>query len=516
MSLNLAMILRESAQRHPQNPALTFEGNTLNYSTLDLRARTFAGLLRDLGLRPGQHVALLLPDTPVFSFCYFGALYAGNPVVPLHPQLTLDELTWHLEDSDAVALIAWGANSSVAQRACAAVSACQTVLISNEHGSLPISETKASLQAQMERCTPISYLHPTSPEETAVLLYTSGTTGRAKACELSHANLFFAAETNRGHILPIGPQTVAMACLPLHHAFGQLLHNALVSAGGHLVLAGAFDPYILLGLIQQYGIQVLAAVPTMWLSVLYEPRLEEIDVSSLTYCITGGAAMPADKLLEVEERLGVQLLEGYGTSEICATGAFNGLDDERRPGSIGRPTWGLEFRLVDENLTPITTPNAPGELLVSGPTVMKGYYKRPALNELALVDGWFRTGDIAQVDSEGYWRIVGRRKNMINRGGQPVFPLEIERVLCEHPDIAAAAVRGVTDSLLGEDVQALIVLKPTAHVAVSSLHQHCRERLAPYKRPRDILIVPHLDYGPTGKLISQGHASPEDTNRPAN
>ena len=505
MGINSAIILRQNALHHPQRTAIRYQGESLSFAELDLWARKFAALLHKLKLPGRQHVALILPDTPIFTKCYFGALYAGWTVVPLHPQLTGEEISWHLQDSDSVVIIAWKTLQATVESAFQDVATCQHIFLTDRTGELyEYGADRASDESETEpllaHIEPINQMTPTGSDDLAVLLYTSGTTGRAKACALSHQNIFFSAEASRHNVLPINDETVAMACLPLHHAFGQLIQNSILAASGCLVLGEGFDPFNMLKLVQEERVNLMAAVPTMWLSLLAFDVIEKFDLSSLQYCITGGAAIPIDKMLQLEARLNMVLLEGYGTSELCATGAFNLLHRDRMPGSVGEPTWGLEFRLIGDDGEIISGPNSPGSLHISGPSLMVGYYKRASLNAMVIKDGWFDTGDIAEFDDLGRWYIVGRKKKMINKGGLPVFPLEIERVLSSHPEVSNARVYGVTDPLLGEEIEAEVMLSPDSSLQMPQLQSYLAQKLAPYKRPRKISVISSFDITSSGKI----------------
>ncbi len=507
MSLNLATVLRESAKRHTERPALILGEMTLPYGTLDLYARSLAGAIAAIGVRPGQHIALLLPNVPHFTIAYFAGHYAGCPVVPLNVLLTADEIAYHLDDSDAVALVAWEAFLPQAQAAVARVASCKHLVVAKADRSDTTAPDGAhSFTALVASATPVSEAPATSPDDTAVILYTSGTTGRPKGAELTHFNLFFNSIYVGKDLLPeSSPDTVALATLPLFHSFGQTcIQNMVLGRGGSLVLVPRFEPEAVMAIIAKHKVNLFAGVPTMYFALLHHPKAGEYDLSSLKYCLAGGSAMPVEVMRAFDKKHGVNILEGYGLSETSPVASFNVLDRPKKPGSIGQPIWGVEFRLEDEQGKVVADADVPGEVCIRGHNVMKGYYKRPEATAESIRDGWFRTGDIATRDSEGYYFIVDRKKDMIIRGGFNVYPREIEEVLYGHPAVAEAAVIGVAHESHGEEVKAVLAKKP-GHEAVTTddIIAYCRERLAAYKYPRIVEFRDALPKGPTGKILKR-------------
>jgi long-chain acyl-CoA synthetase len=509
MSLNLATLLRGSAQRFPDRPAITVGPTTLDYRTLHAMAQRFGGALRGLGLKPGQHVALMLPNVPHFTMAYYGAHYAANPVVPLNVLLTADEVAYHLDDSDAVALVVWEGFLQAAEPAFARVETCKHLIVARgDRADLTAPAGAHNMTALLGGATPLTDLPATMPDDTAVILYTSGTTGRPKGAELTHFNLVHNAEYTTSKLLPCNEDDVALVTLPLFHSFGQtVLQNGMLRVGAHLVLLPRFDPASAFGLLAGHKVTVFGGVPTMYFALLHYPEADQYDVSALRYCVSGGSAMPVEVMSAFDAKYGVNILEGYGLSETSPVASFNVLDRPKKAGTVGLPLDGVEFRLVDADGRVVTEIGKPGEIEIKGPNVMKGYYKRPQVNAEQIVDGWFKTGDIGTVDGDGYYAIVDRKKDMIIRGGFNVYPREIEEVLYAHPAIAEAAVIGVPHDSHGEEVKAVVAFKPGhgegPEATEEAIIAYCKEHLAAYKYPRIIEIRAELPKGPTGKILKR-------------
>jgi long-chain acyl-CoA synthetase len=343
-------------------------------------------------------------------------------------------------------------------------------------------------------------VHAVAPDDTAVILYTSGTTGRPKGAELTHANLVRNADA-AVEIYGYSADDVVLAALPLYHSYGQTCTlNGPFAVGAHVVLARRFDAARVAGLIAEQGVTVLLGVPTMF------SDLAHVDVSpaafaSLRMASSGGAPLPPQVLERFEARAETPLYETYGLSETSPIASFNALRGPRRPGSVGWPIAGTEMKIVgDEEV---------GEIAIRGHNIMKGYWANPdATREAIDADGWFHSGDLGAMDADGCFRVVGRIKDLIIRGGHNVYPREIEDLLHRHPAVRAAAVVGVPDDRLGEEIGAAIVLEPQAAATPSELRDWVRRRVAPQKYPRHIWIVDALPTGPTGKILKRAISAP--------
>ncbi len=505
MSLNLGVILRESAKKTPDAIAMVVGDVQLPYGVLHGHAQRFGGALAKLGVHRGQHVALMLPNVPHFTIAYYGAHYAGAPVVPLNVLLTPDEITYHLDDSDAVALVVWEGFFEQAQKGFARAESCKHLIVAkSDQSDTSAPEGVHDMTALIGTSEPISHLPDTMPDDTAVMLYTSGTTGRPKGAELTHFNMFYNAEYSATKLLPMSAETTALGTLPLFHSFGQtVIQNAVLSSGGKVVLLPRFDPDSAFGLMQKHGVTLFAGVPTMYFALLNHPGADQYDLSKLSLCVSGGSAMPVEVMKAFDDKYGVNILEGYGLSETSPVASFNTLDAPKKAGSIGRPIWGVEFRLEKDDGTVVEASGEPGEICIRGHNIMKGYYNKPEANAEAIKDGWFHSGDIGTRDDEGFYFIVDRKKDMIIRGGFNVYPREIEEVLYAHPAVAEAAVIGVPHESHGEEVKAVVALKPGQATDVMALVDYCKEKLAAYKYPRIIEIVDALPKGPTGKILKR-------------
>jgi len=502
MHLNLGTILQASAVARPDHVALRLDDRALRYAELDRAARGVAASLRERGLAPGHVVGLMLPNVPEFTIAYFGALYAGCAVVPLNVLLAAPEVAYHLEDSEARLLIA---HPLFGEPARAGAGRAGVPLVWSEGGGESLGDLAAA--------PPVDALHPTRPTDTAVLLYTSGTTGKPKGAELTHSNLLLNCAVVLPRLVPVGPDLVSLAALPLFHSFGQTcVQNASIAAGGTFTLLPRFGPREAFEVMQRDRVTMFSGVPTMYFALLHHAGSERYDLSALRWCMSGGSAMPVEVMKAFDEKFGVRILEGYGLSETSPVASFNVPDRPRRPGSIGYPVWGVEMCILDENDRPLPDGEA-GEICIRGHNVMKGYLKRPDATKEALRGGWFHSGDIGVRDPDGSYAIVDRKKDMIIRGGFNVYPREVEEVLFAHEAIAEAAVIGVPHESHGEEVKAIVVVRAGARLDEAGVIAWCRQSLAAYKYPRIVEFRDELPRGPTGKILKRELRDPDGPGR---
>jgi long-chain acyl-CoA synthetase len=493
MHLNLGSILQASAQARPDHVALKLNEFKLTYAQLDRAARGVARGLRERGVGPGEQVALMIPNTPEFTIGYFGILYAGCTVVPLNVLLSAPEVTYHLQDSEARLLIAHPLFAEPAAKG--ASDAGVPVVWSSGEAAGP--ETLVA----MAQGAPLATLYQTAATDTAVILYTSGTTGKPKGAELTHSNLLINCAVVVPRLLPIDRDHVALATLPLFHSFGQTcIQNATIAVGGTFTLLPRFSPEEALAIIARDRVTLFAGVPTMYFALLHHKGLG--DFSSVKFCMTGGAAMPVEVMRAFEERYPVSILEGFGLSETSPVASFNTLERPRKPGSIGYPVWGVELAIFDDEDRALPDGER-GEIVIRGHNVMKGYWKRPDATKEALKSGWFHSGDIGIRDADGCYTIVDRKKDMIIRGGFNVYPREIEEVLYGHPAVVEAAVIGIAHDSHGEEVKAVIALRAGHTPTAEDVIAYCKERLAAYKYPRIVEFRETLPKGPTGKILKR-------------
>ncbi len=488
---NLADLLSRSAALRPARVAVKVDDSELLYATLDEAAARAAELLRAKGVQPGDRVGIMLPNVAYFPICYYGALRAGASVVPMNVLLTEREVAFHLGDSEAKILMAWHQVTDPAHAGA-------------EHaGAECLLVEPGAFEELLESCEPAPDVAERRPDDTAVILYTSGTTGTPKGAELTHDNLLRNVEVTMG-LFGLDERVVTLGALPFFHAFGQTCAlNATVSVGGCLTLIPRFDGGKALEILQRDRVTLFEGVPTMYAAMLHDPQGDQTDTSALEICVSGGAAMPVEIMRAFEEKFGCQVLEGYGLSETSPVACFNRRDRPRKPGSIGLPVDGVEMRVIDDDGTEVPQGDV-GEVAIRGHNVMKGYWRRAEATAEAIdADGWFKTGDMATVDEDGYFFIVDRKKEMIIRGGYNIYPREIEEVLYEHPDVLEAAVIGVPHDELGEEVAAAVALKPGAHATPGELRDFVKQRIAAYKYPRYVWLVDELPKGPTGKVLKR-------------
>jgi long-chain acyl-CoA synthetase len=494
---NLASNLVEAAGMYPDRAAVRLDDLVLTYEELDDRSARVAGLLAARGVEPGDRVGLLLPNVPQFPVLYYGALRAGAVVVPMNPLLKAREIEYYLGDSGAKLIFAWHETTAEAAKGAEAA------------GAGFVAVAPAALDQLLGEHAPRPAVAGRADDDTAVILYTSGTTGKPKGAELTHANLGRNAAVAAATLFHLEPGDVVMGCLPLFHSFGQTCGlNAAVGSGSCLTLLPRFDPGRALEVIQRDRVTVFEGVPTMYAALGNHPSRGDYDVASLRVCVSGGAALPVEVLRGFEETFGCIVLEGYGLSETSPVASFNHPDRPRKPGSIGTPIEGVELRLVGPAGGDVPTGEV-GEIAIRGHNVMKGYWRREEATREAIPDGWLRTGDLARQDEDGYLFIVDRKKDLIIRGGYNVYPREVEEVLYEHPAVAEAAVVGIPHPTHGEEVGAAVVLKPGAEATPGALQAFVRERVAAYKYPRHVWLEAALPKTATGKLLRREVQPPE-------
>jgi long-chain acyl-CoA synthetase len=493
---NLAFSLRAAAKRWPERVAITHEDAGLTFADVELRSARAATMLRERGIGRGDRVALQFPNVPAFVHLYFGALRLGAVIVPINPLLKAGETAYSLEDSGARILLAWHQAESPRDqtRDLAAVE----VLSVHEPGGADLLDGFEPDRAVVE----------VDPEETAVILYTSGTTGRPKGAELTHRNLGL----NTREVIrtfSISEADVFLGALPLFHSFGQTCTlNAAIAVGARLALLTRFEEHAAFELLDRQGVTVLMGVPTMF-AALASVAEDRARLRTLRICVSGGAPLPREQMEDFQRATGAMVLESYGLSETSPAAALNRPGDGHRVGSVGRPIEGVGVRIVGEDGEELPV-GAVGQIAIRGHNVMKGYWRREQATKAAITeDGWFLTGDLGRVDEDGFVYVIGRLKDMIIRGGFNVYPREVEEVLHQHPAVVEAAVVGFPDARFGEDIGAAVVLRPGSEVEPSELRDWVKERVAAYKYPRRIWTVDELPKGPTGKILKRAITVPE-------
>jgi long-chain acyl-CoA synthetase len=500
MSFNLSVILRESARKHPGQAAVIHAGGVVSYAELDGRSdRVASGLVR-LGVRPGDTVAVQLPNVSEFVDVLYGVLKAGAVLVPLNVLNKGPEIAYVLGHARVKAMITGAATAAEAARGAAEAGLEHLFVVGAEHlpaGARPFADLS---QAQLR--TPAPYVQR-DPGDTAVLLYTSGTTGKPKGVKLTHFQLFMNA---RAHCeaFDMSNESVTVAVMPLFHALGLSgLLNATVFAGGTIALLPKFDATLVLEAIQQHKATVLHGVPTMYHALLNHPERALYDTSSLRQCGSAGAAIAAELLDKFEAAFGVPILEMYGLTESGPLASYNS-PDHRKPYSIGTPIWGTEIQIWDDKNCQLPPGRGNvGELVIRGHNTMAGYLDNEEATAEAFAGGWLHSGDLGYMDSDGFLFIVDRKKEMIIRGGYNVYPREVEEVLYTHPAVFECAVVGVPDERLGEEVRAFVSLKVGASIDPTELIDYVKDRVAAYKYPRSVVIISDLPKTATGKILKR-------------
>ena len=508
--LNLATLLDESARSLPGKEAVVSGRERLTFGQLGEMTDRIARGLVAAGIRPGDRIALSCPNLHYFPLAYFGIVKAGAVVVPLNVLFSTPEIAYHLADSEAKGYICFEGSTDLpcGQRGWQAFKetlACENFwLIRN--GSKTVSAAGAIDFSRLLNTAAGPLDVVTQADDTVVVFYTSGTTGKPKGAELTHANILlnvlqFArlseARTDDRHLV----------VLPLSDCFGQTVQMCgSLYNGSTMILLPRFDPADVVEAMLAERITAMCGVPTMYWSLLHETEIERSRIERirehLRLCVCGGAALPLDTSRDFEARFQVPLLEGYGLSETSPVASFNRLGSPRKPGSVGLPIWGVSLRVVDSQGTEVAR-GEKGEVVIRGHNVMKGYLYHPEATAEAIRRGWFHSGDIGVMDEEGYLFIVDRVKDMIIRGGYNVYPRELEETFMLHPAVLLAAVVGVPSEQYGEEVKAFIILHDGATTTEDELRAWCRDRMASYKVPRLIEIRKSLPMTATGKILKR-------------
>lgn len=472
--MRLTMLPDSRAASAPDAPCIADASTTLSNNEFQTRVLAAAGAFASRGVGTGDVVALMLPNQVEFAVALFAAWRLGAAVTPINPGLTIKEASHQIADSRTKLLVNGSGESVVADVPAIPVSALQD---GARHAGAPASD----------------------PAALALLIYTSGTTGLPKGVMLDHANI--EAMTNMGQqALNVTAADHCLLVLPLFHVNGIVVSILVpLSAGGHVTIRRRFDIETFFHDVELLRPTYFSAVPTIYAMLNALPTTMRPDTSSLRFGVCGAAPAPADLLKNFEERYGFPLIEGYGLSEGTCASTLNPIDGLRKPGSVGLPFPGQRIAIADTHGTHLP-PGATGEVLVQGPNVMRGYLGKPEETAKTVVDGWLHTGDIGRIDADGYLSIVGRLKEMIIRGGENIYPKEIEDVLHDFPGVLEAAVIGAPHETLGEMVVAYVAFRSGATGSLDALNEHCADRLTRYKRPAAIHVVDGLPKNAMGKI----------------
>jgi len=507
--LNLVSCVRQQAVEQPEKIAYHFMGKDTSYGEFEHTVGRFAQGLQDLGVQKGDHVAFLLGNTPHYLIALYATLRLGATAIPVNPIYTPDEISYILRNGDVKAVIALDALLPLVEVGVQAFPEVVTFVVCET--TADVAEKIAALSEAAKAKTHLfshiiasasGSLEPAdvAPDDTAIILYTSGTTGNPKGAMLTHGNVYSNARDVSTYLGYRADDRI-IATLPVFHVFAlTVVVNAPLISGATVLLTPRFSPSEIFTLAREQQATVFAGVPTMYNFLYLLPEGKPEDFSTIRLAISGGASLPVALLHNFEKKFNVRVSEGYGLSEASPVTCFNPLDRERKAGSIGTSINNVENRVVDVNGIDVPVGEV-GELVVRGPNVMKGYYKMPEETAMAIRDGWLYTGDLAKVDDEGYFYIVDRKKDMIIVGGYNVYPREVEEVLFAHDNIVEAAVVGYPDPNFGEAVHAYIVLKEVAATTTDDILAYCAKHMVKYKVPKVVEILDELPKNTTGKIL---------------
>ena len=507
--LNLAVLLEDSARAVPERLAVICGEARMTYAEVNQKASQVAHGLLKLGIKKGDKIALSCPNLPYFPIIYYGILKIGAVVVPLNILLKGREIAYHLQDSDAKAFFCFQGTADLPMaesgfEGFSQTAMCEKFILINATAENPFPETATFNEFVANQPTDFNSID-TDADDTAVILYTSGTTGQPKGAELTHLNVLLNARLS-DTMYPRNDHDVHLIALPLFHSFGQVVQmNTGFYNRATLNLLPRFTPEAALSEMEKNNVTFFAGVPTMYWALLNFADADKFDLAkiskNLRLCTAGGSPLPVEVLHGFESKFNVRILEGYGLSETSPIAVFNKFANARA-GSVGFPVWGIEVRVVDENGADVANGEL-GEIVIRGHNIMKGYYKKLEATATAIKDGWFYSGDIGRFDAEGFLYIADRVKDMILRGGFNVYPRELEEVLMTHEAVSLCAVVGVPSDEHGEEVKAFIVLKQSATASETEIVEWCRANMASYKYPRFVEFRETLPMTATGKILKR-------------
>ncbi|WP_017754288.1 fatty acid--CoA ligase family protein [Calidifontibacillus oryziterrae] len=501
--MNLSSRLAQSAERYPDKDAYIFNGKSSSYAQLNHQVNQFADGLSMVGVKKGDHVALILGNSPHFVIGLYGALRAGATVIPINPIYTPDEIGYILNNGDVKVVVTLDKLIPLFDKMNSHLPMVeQYVFVETGEAlqqSYSISNKMKSFTSLLSASDGIFEGPVLDKDDVAVILYTSGTTGKPKGAMLTHENVYSNARDVADY-LKINDADKVIATLPMFHVFCLTVAlNAPLMNGGTVIIVPRFSPADIFKIVVEQNATVFAGVPTMYNFLFQYPEGNPEDFRNIRLCISGGASLPVALLKNFEQKFNVLISEGYGLSEASPVTCFNPLDRPRKPGSIGTSILNVKNKVVNE-VGEELPPGEVGELVVRGPNVMKGYYKMPEETVMTIKNGWLHTGDLARMDEEGYFYIVDRKKDMVIVGGYNVYPREVEEVLYNHESVVEVAVLGVPDPDFGEAIKCFVVSKDPS-LTEENLKEYCSEHLAKYKIPKSIEFIDELPKNTTGKIL---------------
>ncbi|MDP8229472.1 MAG: long-chain fatty acid--CoA ligase [Candidatus Electryoneaceae bacterium] len=494
--MNLNYFLEQVVTDRGSEIAMSHPGGEVTYATFYDAVRRLASGFTQLGLGRGDRIAIMLPNIPQLPIVYYAALRIGAVVVPVNTMYKGREAAWLLENSEAKILVTWHGSYESLARHISHFTFLEHVVMLGE----AIPPDTVDLTQLLSNSRPSNDLVDVDMDDPAVVQYTSGVTGSPKGSEITHGNIISNVRACR-EIMKVTPRDIFVAALPLFHPMGQtLLMHLAFAVGAVLDLHPKFDPEKVLGYFREGKGTLFIGVPSMFRMILNSIEEDEEPVEeSLRLCICGGDSLPDDVLKRFEKQFGTYILECYITSETSPVISFNQWRTGRRVGSLGHPVPGVEMKVIDERGNEASIGEV-GEIVIKGDNVMRGYINRPRLTAETLRSGWFHTGDLGKMDINGFFYLVDRLNDRILKGGFSIYPSEVEEVLYCHPDVSEAAVVGIPDEVMGQEVKACVVLKDDATVTTEQLSGYCRERMALYKVPAVIRFYHDLPRTPNGRI----------------
>ncbi|HET7875952.1 MAG TPA: long-chain fatty acid--CoA ligase [Methylomirabilota bacterium] len=493
--MSLVHLADESLDKYGEYVALAFEGRQYTNVEQHRQSCRVANALTRLGVEPGDRVVVMLPNCPEVIQSYGGILRAGAVIVPVIFLLGEREVAHILDDSGAKVLITSPDMLWKVEGLIGSLPTLQHVLVLDGEGD----GRTLSFREEVEREAPETRVVEREDGDLAVILYTSGTTGVPKGVALSHANLESNARS-AASMYELDRQDWTVAVLPLSHSYGLTVMNAGALLGTRAALLRWFNPEEALRTIHEFRAVGMSGVPTMWVYLLNYPDADRYDTSSMRAWGSGAAPLPVEIVEPFERKFGGRLLEGYGLTEASPVVSAHRLSGVRKLGSVGQPIPGVEVSIQDDHDRPLPAAEI-GEVCVRGPNVMVGYYRNPDETAQTIRDGWLHTGDMGRLDEDGFLYIVERKKDLIIRGGFNIYPREVEEALYAFPKTAEAAVVGMPDPLMGEDVLAFVVLKDGQTATAEEVMTFCETRLARFKCPKQVRFVDSLPKSPIGKIL---------------
>ena len=510
---NLSIALEDNAQRIPNRLAIISEEKKISYKELNLLSNKVANLILDLGINPGDSIALQCPNISFFPIIYYGILKMGGVIVPMSILLKKKEISFILNNSKAKLLFFYQGDQTlnIVKEAVAGVKESpkiiQSILIENQELKSFSNPLVKNLNSLIKDASSEFEYIPTNAEETAVVIYTSGTTGKPKGAKLTHSNLAWNSSITVD-LFDFKGDDIALTVLPLFHIFGQnCIMNAAVFAGISNVLLKRFDSNEVIQCIQKHSVTIFAGVPTMFWNLLNDLNtFKKGEISLLKnhwrIALSGGAAIPVELINKFEKTYAVPIFEGYGMSEGSPLVTYNQPAYKRKIGSVGLPIWGVQVKVINDKFIEVPS-YVVGQIIFKGHNVMKGYFNNEEETKKVIKNGWMHSGDLGYKDDEGYLFVVDRMNDMIIRGGVNIYPREIEELIIKHPKISLVAVVGIPDQRMGEEIMAYVILNKDQEMSKAELKSWVKAKVAANKYPRKIEFVKELPMNATGKILKR-------------